>query len=656
MISSKLVGAANSQQWSQAHVFKPASKRLMSRGTLLLALSLRVAQPGEEEALDLASFGKEILTRFHELYYGSEAGGSILDHLRQVVKLVGREFSQVRVALVVGVILPTQLPGKVGVSYLCGSGAGSVLVLRSGRLYRVLESRGEGAEQARDPASASGFVEDGDFFLLATGALFQLIPEDRLKQALTTGDPAEVGAILAPQVHGGEDSSGMAVVMASIRSEMRAATVEEEAPQEISQDEGMMISQGVASPLRWGIARVGTMVSRLFSTTGGKELTRPEEIVVRGEEEKRRRLMFSVAAMLLVLLIVSVVLGWQRRTEQEKRKVFNLAWEMSDHQFREAIDLVGLNPLRARALLSEAKQTVEEALTKPDNTFMASDRERLEERQGEIVGLLEEVSGEHRVSDATVFLDLELVRPGTVGDVMSLHGETLVVLDRGSGVLLQVDVMRKAAGAVGGGALLAGAKLSTVYAGRGFVLSEVGIVEVSLSGKTSAVVVRREAEWGEPVNLEVFGGNLYLLDRGRGEIFRYQGIEGGFGSRQRWLAQGVTPDFSAAVDMAIDGDIWVLTQETVTRYRRGAAEPFRLSGLDRQLSDPIALYTDEESQRLYILDRGNRRVVVVDKNGEYREQFLWEGMREVSDMVVSESGGKILFIDGSVIHEIELLK
>jgi hypothetical protein len=76
--------------------------------------------------------------------------------------------------------------------------------------------------------------------------------------------------------------------------------------------------------------------------------------------------------------------------------------------------------------------------------------------------------------------------------------------------------------------------------------------------------------------------------------------------------------------------------------------------LDVDFSDPVSIYTDDQSARIYILDRGNRRVVVLDKNGEYREQYLWEGIETVSDMVVSEEEKKILLLSGSVIYEIEL--
>jgi hypothetical protein len=238
--------------------------------------------------------------------------------------------------------------------------------------------------------------------------------------------------------------------------------------------------------------------------------------------------------------------------------------------------------------------------------------------------------------------------------LISLHNDELVVLDSSSEVLLHVDVIKKAASTVGGGTFLKGAKLAAVYSGRGFVFSNSGVVEISLANKTSSIVVEPDSEWGEIVDIDAFAGNLYLLGSSQGEIFRYQGAEGGFGERSRWLGEGVFPDLSKATSMSVDGDIWVLTDSEVLRFRRGSQEPFIISGLERSLKEPVSLYTDADSELIYILDRGNQRVVVLDKNGEYRAQYIWEGIETVTDMVVSEKEGKILLLSGSIIYEIEL--
>lgn len=654
---AKLVGAASPDGWSQVHVFEPSPGKTRQRGRLVLIVSLRIKEQPSEGILDLAAFGKEVLQRIHEQYYGGEFGANVLGHLRSSVAAVASEFPQMFVEAVAGVLVPTSLPGRTGIFYLVSVGGGSCFVWRDGGLYRI-----SGPEGERDVVRAvSGFVESGDLLVLGTGDFFRLVATRTLQSALAAGDPVEVVSILAPQVHGSEGNSGVAAAVVRVTRDEGVA--------EEGLDSAEIIEEAAAAPAAKDEARrlpgstwakvVGRSEEKLRLLTGWWRGRReraggaPTEIVLRDGGGKRRRLMFSLAVVLLALLLVSVFLGWRKRMANEREQAFLTVWELVDHQFQEAGLLVELNPLRARSLLAEAKRTLGAALADTE-PYSAADRERLALRLQEIERMLEQVSGEHRVEEAAVFLDLELVRPGTRGEELDLHGDTLVVLDRTAGVLLRVDVRRKSAEAVGGGSLLSGATLAAVYAGRGFVLSDAGVIEVSLSGKTTAVVVARDAEWGAIAAVEVFGGNLYLLDREGDTILRHPGIEGGFGAKQRWFGEGVSADLGEVRDMAIDGDIWMLSGQGIMRFRRGSPEPFSISGLDTPLAEPVSLYTDEESERLYILDRGNRRVLVLDKGGEYREQYLWDRIESVSDLVVSEAEGKILLLSGSLVFELPL--
>lgn len=664
---SKIVGAARRDRWSQVHSFEPKDKKLSSRGRLLLAVELCALEFSEDADIDMPSFGKEVIQRFHEQYYGAEASDtSAFTRLTESLESVSREFDQVSVQMIAGAILPTEVSGKLGVLYLAGVGSGSAMLLRGEKPYRVLAGGGEEATgKSEKVIAASGFVNEADVLLLGTGGFFRLVAPDVLRKALLLRDPAEISSALAPQIHGSEESSGVAAVIVSFNKELprpslslseqegRKATEDSESVVAESEIRGGLISL-VRRRLRGGWLAVRKGVELLGSRQSSGPLLEKGEIVVRGEETRRRRLMFSVAFFLLVLLGVSIFFGWRRRIEDERERAFYAIWEVADHQYNQAVELIELNPLRSRALLSQAKQQIERALSDPQTGLSKEQVQRFSDRSDEISSMLEQVSGEHRIEEGEVFLDLELVRPNSYADSLSLHEDTLVVLDRASGVLLRVGVANKSADPVGGGVLLSGSYVAAAYAGRGFVFSASGVVEVSLTGRTSAVVVEPDPVWGEIADLEVFGGNLYLLDRGNGEIFRYQGVEGGFGPRHRWFGEGVTPDLSQAKSMAIDGDIWLLESDSLLRFRRGAAEPFSISGLDLQFNQPISIYTDDESEQVYILDRGNQRVVVLDKSGEYKEQYLWEGIETVSDMVVSEEEGKILLLSGSIIYEIEL--
>ena len=185
-------------------------------------------------------------------------------------------------------------------------------------------------------------------------------------------------------------------------------------------------------------------------------------------------------------------------------------------------------------------------------------------------------------------------------------------------------------------------------------MTDKGIVEVKTETKRSNLVIEKDEEWGEIVGLGAFGGNLYLADKA-GMIWRYPVSETGFGSKQKWLGSGVSPDLSEVVSMAIDGSIWLLMRDgKILKFTRGAPDAFGYSGLDKDLDKPQALYSDDEIENLYLLDRGNSRILVLAKSGEYQGQYLWSGISQASDLVVSETEKKILLLVNDKVYVIEI--
>jgi hypothetical protein len=165
------------------------------------------------------------------------------------------------------------------------------------------------------------------------------------------------------------------------------------------------------------------------------------------------------------------------------------------------------------------------------------------------------------------------------------------------------------------------------------------------------LVVKKDKDWQEAVDLGTFAGNLYLLDKKM--IWVYPGGEAGFGSKRAWLKNPA--DFSDALGMAIDGAIWVLKKDgSIEKYLRGEKDAFGIAGLDKGFLEPVAFYTSPEEEHLYILDKGNSRIVVLNKNGEYYSQYKSPQISDTQSLVVWEKEKKIFLLSGSKIYQIEL--
>ncbi|MCC7163252.1 MAG: hypothetical protein IT331_12230 [Anaerolineae bacterium] len=166
----------------------------------------------------------------------------------------------------------------------------------------------------------------------------------------------------------------------------------------------------------------------------------------------------------------------------------------------------------------------------------------------------------------------------------------------------------------------------------------------------SASPVEDAENWTDLRALDSFGGNIYLLDGKNNQIYRYTPTATGYTSEGTpYFPTNAQPVLNKAVDMAIDGDIWVLNDNgQVLRFRGGVTVPFELGALATPLKDPVAIYTRMGVDSLYIADAGNQRIIEFDKTGKFVRQFkpfaekgdVFENLR---DFTVNETKGKLYF-------------
>jgi streptogramin lyase len=166
----------------------------------------------------------------------------------------------------------------------------------------------------------------------------------------------------------------------------------------------------------------------------------------------------------------------------------------------------------------------------------------------------------------------------------------------------------------------------------------------------SAHKVSDAAAWGDLKAIATFGGNIYLLDSKNSQVYKYTPTETGFSEQAiPYFPENSQPRLSRAVDMAIDGDVWVLNDNgTVQRFRGGSPIDFTLQVLPTPLKQPVAIFTQPEVDSLYVADAGNQRIVEFDKNGKFVRQFKpyaekGDVFKELQDFTVNETKRKMYF-------------
>jgi hypothetical protein len=161
--------------------------------------------------------------------------------------------------------------------------------------------------------------------------------------------------------------------------------------------------------------------------------------------------------------------------------------------------------------------------------------------------------------------------------------------------------------------------------------------------------------WRNPVALETFDANLYLLDPAANQIFKYPDKQ--FGSAPlTWMqAEG---DLSTAIDLGIDGSIYVTHDSgKMNKYFGGEPVEFAVREIPKPLLGANALYMDieEVTQYVYIADASDRRIVQLKRDGAFVRQFRPPAEEEaifdqLSGLFVDERVGKLYYIAGKALY------
>lgn len=150
-----------------------------------------------------------------------------------------------------------------------------------------------------------------------------------------------------------------------------------------------------------------------------------------------------------------------------------------------------------------------------------------------------------------------------------------------------------------------------------------------------------------------YGSKIYLLDIANSQIYVHSSTTTGFGKGAKWLKNDAS--LADATSLAIDGRIYILKSNgTVLRYLSGNPEPFEISGLNDAMDNPVDIYTDIDSENIYIADPKNNRIIVLNKEGKLLQQFVSEEFGKATSVYfqTSRAGNRIVVLSDGKVFEI----
>jgi hypothetical protein len=557
--------------------------------------------------------------------------------------------------------------------YIAQSGPALIYLLQGGALHRfpphspwplVLWPKDKGLPPPSPYSSPLGVkreaeitlshcrVAPGDVILLSSSSLIRLATEEEIAEAID--QEADVAVKDLAALAAGQDFSALVV---EITPEVEEA---EPIPAEV-----------VEEPRGGGLTGVGDFLSRLDVVGGLSTLLRgaltllqrtlPEREALpqeRPAEERVRRALLAGLALAIPLLIAALVVYVY--TQQQEIRQAHFGSLIQEATERRAASLAEPDQAAARELLREAQANIEEALQlQPDNAIARSLQEQIQAH-------LDELSAVVRLMSVTPLATIP--EDGSRPQRVVVHGSDIYVLDQGAQRVYRYRLTKAGGGLEspdGEVVVSQGQQLVDMFwvgmggarQREGLLVLESGgsLLELDPAGDVTVLPLAESQSWERPLRAGGFQENFYLLDPQRNQILKYVPTDRGYDAPpEEWLKPETEVDLSNAVDMAIDGFIYVLADGTIFKFNTGLREPFDQEGLDEPLRSPTALFATPESQSLYVADAGNRRIVQFSREGAFQRQLHPPPGSEAFDSLwslwVDEAQGKLYFLSGDRLY------
>ncbi len=501
----------------------------------------------------------------------------------------------------------------------------NLLVITRGGGRALLCRHGSTSVVSKGNSSASGIVKNGDRIFLLSASLVQTVPPT-LFPTLTTLALEDAGDEVASLLHP-NNTKGAAGILVDISDQT------EKAPK---------IPLFHLPSLRLVIGRMRDVLKR-----GKKRAQR----ILPNNQSKRKWL--SIVFLLIVIFVVMNVSSIKKKEREQRLAKLHLVLEDVLHEVGETEALEDINASRAKTLIAKDREKLTPLLaTFPPNSPEAAEISDLLTR---IDGIEGKAAHLYRIKEPDVFFDLTVVKNGAVGSDIGMYEGDIVILDKGQNAVYLLTLPQKKSQIVAGGRTLKNPHFVASHGERIFIFTDDGIYLRNTSGGESRQVVASDGEWGRIGNMKAFAGNIYLLDNVHNQIIKYPSTDEGLGEKIIYLPDDASHSFSANTHMAIDGIIWTITGNRIQKFVQGRPDAsWQIFGWDESFSEDSEIYTDDSLKNLYILDHGNKRIVVFDKRGMYQAAYEWKGLDKTVGMVVSENEKKIVLLGGSVLYSIDI--
>jgi type II secretory pathway pseudopilin PulG len=158
--------------------------------------------------------------------------------------------------------------------------------------------------------------------------------------------------------------------------------------------------------------------------------------------------------------------------------------------------------------------------------------------------------------------------------------------------------------------------------------------------------------------LQAYSNKIYVLDSEGNQIWRYTRRRDQFDAAQPYV-NGV--DLSSAVDLAIDGNIYVLGADGyITKLFQGNKQDFPIKKQPvKALVNPTRIFTEADMNQIFVMEPSENRVLVYNKDDRsggaiYTGQYIFDELEDIKDFHVDKNTNTMYVLTATAIYRTAL--
>ncbi|MBI5123039.1 hypothetical protein HZA75_04225 [Candidatus Roizmanbacteria bacterium] len=361
------------------------------------------------------------------------------------------------------------------------------------------------------------------------------------------------------------------------------------------------------------------------------------------EKKAQKNLTFIVVFILGIILFWSVGLGYRRRTQETAQEKIRLTKDLISQKLDKAEEVAFLNMPSALSLITDSKDEVNKLTPLRSSSFAG----QVKELEKMITDTENKILKKEEKKYTEIF-DLTVDNKNAKGDNLYLNKNELLILDKDNGILFNLSLDKKSLDKDQFSTIKRSSLIASYENKKYFFVTGEGVYQVV--DEKANKVIENDKDWGKIIDLAVFNGNIYLLDQGKDEVWKYLSAESGFGGKNSYFQSNQSIDLSQINSLAIDGSIYLAGDSVMVKYTSGLRDEFKINLPDDKVNIK-KIFTSKDLEKVYGWDKNKGAVYVMGKNGDYQEQVNSTILSQASDIIVYKNS--IYILQGSKIYKIE---